>query len=174
MSTAFDSDVNGRTVEAQRYLIATGSVPWVPPIAGLGEVPYLTSTSAMDLQEVPESLIVVGGNYIGLELECGMDVQQLANTWCPYLTISEGINLAAQAFTMNAATLSCCGGESVPPRLNGSRSRRDAPRLASIAARFRSDGTAKRHSNFSSEPAIWNQLHRRCHAEAGGRVVDLV
>jgi mercuric reductase len=41
-------------------------------------------------------------------VECRMKVQQLANIWCPYLTISEGIKLAAQAFTMDVAKLSCC------------------------------------------------------------------
>jgi mercuric reductase len=60
--------VDGRRIEADHYLIATGSVPWIPPIDGLGDVPYLTSTTALDLADVPESLIVVGGNYIGLEL----------------------------------------------------------------------------------------------------------
>jgi mercuric reductase len=61
-------EVDGRAIEAKHYLIATGSVPSVPPIEGLAQVPYLTSTTAMELQELPESLIVVGGNYIGLEL----------------------------------------------------------------------------------------------------------
>lgn len=60
-------EVNGRRIEAQHYVIATGSSPWVPPIDGLNDVQYLTSTTAMDLQDIPESLIVVGGNYIGLE-----------------------------------------------------------------------------------------------------------
>lgn len=41
-------------------------------------------------------------------IECRMAVQQLANIWCPYLTISEGIKLAAQAFTMDVAKRSCC------------------------------------------------------------------
>jgi hypothetical protein len=36
-------------------------------------------------------------------IECGMTVEQLANIWCPYLTISEGIKLAAQAFTIDIA-----------------------------------------------------------------------
>jgi mercuric reductase len=49
------------------YLIATGASPAVPPIAGLAEAGYLTSTSALELTELPESLIVVGGNYVGLE-----------------------------------------------------------------------------------------------------------
>lgn len=61
-------DVDGRRIEAKHYIIATGSSPWVPPIAGLDGVQYLTSTTAMELNEVPESLVVVGGNYIGLEM----------------------------------------------------------------------------------------------------------
>ncbi|MCA1853965.1 MAG: NAD(P)/FAD-dependent oxidoreductase, partial [Beggiatoa sp.] len=41
-------------------------------------------------------------------IECGMTVKQVANIWCPYLTIAEGIKLAAQSFTMEIAKLSCC------------------------------------------------------------------
>ncbi len=54
-------------ITAEHYLIATGSTPSVPPIDGIDEVDYLTSTSAMELAALPESLIVVGGNYVGLE-----------------------------------------------------------------------------------------------------------
>lgn len=61
-------DVDGRRIDAKHYLVATGSVPAIPPIDGLSGVPYLTSTTAMDLPDVPESLLVVGGDYIGLEL----------------------------------------------------------------------------------------------------------
>jgi len=61
-------DVDGREVAAARSVIATGSAPWAPPIAGLDEAGYLTSTTAMELSELPESLVVIGGNYIGLEL----------------------------------------------------------------------------------------------------------
>ncbi|ASU85868.1 mercury(II) reductase [Nocardiopsis gilva YIM 90087] len=56
-----------RRVEAAHYLIATGSAPWAPPIDGLADAGYLTSTTAMELTELPGSLLVVGGNYIGLE-----------------------------------------------------------------------------------------------------------
>lgn len=54
-------------LDAEHYLVATGSTPWAPPIDGLDEVGYLTSTTAMELARVPDSLLVVGGNYIGLE-----------------------------------------------------------------------------------------------------------
>jgi mercuric reductase len=60
-------EVDGRRIEADRFIIATGASPWVPPIEGLDDVGYLTSTTAMELDEVPASMIVVGGNYVGLE-----------------------------------------------------------------------------------------------------------
>lgn len=56
-----------RTVRASHYLVATGSAPWAAPIDGLDGVDYLTSTSAMELAEVPESLLVIGGGYVALE-----------------------------------------------------------------------------------------------------------
>lgn len=54
-------------VEAECYLLATGSAPWAPPIDGLAEADYLTSTTAMELDELPVSMIVIGGNANGLE-----------------------------------------------------------------------------------------------------------
>ncbi|GAA4659661.1 mercury(II) reductase [Arthrobacter cryoconiti] len=56
-----------RTIEAGHYLMATGSTPYVPPVPGLAETGYLTSTTAMELDEVPESLLVLGGGYVALE-----------------------------------------------------------------------------------------------------------
>ncbi|GAA4888925.1 mercury(II) reductase [Pseudonocardia sp. C8] len=56
-----------RRIEAEHYLVATGSAPWTPPVDGLDEVDYLTSTAAMELKALPESMLVVGGNYVGLE-----------------------------------------------------------------------------------------------------------
>ncbi len=61
-------EVGGRPLTAGRYLVATGASPWVPPIPGLDETGYLTSTDALDLTELPGELIVVGANAIGLEL----------------------------------------------------------------------------------------------------------
>lgn len=54
-------------VVAEHYLIATGSAPWAPPIDGLADTGYLTSTTAMELDRLPESMIVLGGGYVGLE-----------------------------------------------------------------------------------------------------------
>jgi len=61
-------DGGTRRIAAERYLIATGSTPWAPPIGGLEQSGYLTSTTALELDRVPESLLVLGGNAIGLEL----------------------------------------------------------------------------------------------------------
>jgi len=56
------------TVEAGHYLVATGTAPWIPPIRGLAGAGYLTSATAMELTELPESMLVIGGNAVGLEL----------------------------------------------------------------------------------------------------------
>ena len=60
--------VDGRRLKGFRFLVATGAEIWVPPIDGLEEAGYLTSTEALELEEVPDELIVVGANAIGLEL----------------------------------------------------------------------------------------------------------
>jgi mercuric reductase len=61
-------EVDGRRLSAGSFLVATGTSPWVPPIPGLEEAGYLTSATAMELRELPSSVVVIGGNYIGLEL----------------------------------------------------------------------------------------------------------
>lgn len=52
---------------AELIFIDTGAKTTIPEINGLKTVPYLTSTTILDLKELPESLIIIGGNYIGLE-----------------------------------------------------------------------------------------------------------
>jgi len=59
------------TVQFEHAIIATGSVPVVPPtlrLPGDGDPRVMDSTTALDLPDVPKSLLVVGGGYIGLEL----------------------------------------------------------------------------------------------------------
>ncbi len=60
--------VDGREITADRIVLATGSSPAVPPIPGIGEVPWLDSAAALALERLPKSLLVVGGGYIGCEL----------------------------------------------------------------------------------------------------------
>ncbi len=66
-------EVDGKQLSGEKILIATGSRPTIPDIAGLAEVPYLTSDlltsdEPMELKELPQSLLIVGGGYIALEL----------------------------------------------------------------------------------------------------------
>jgi mercuric reductase len=60
--------VDSRSLRADRVIIATGASPALPPIPGIERVPYLTSTTALDLARLPRSLLVIGGGYIGCEL----------------------------------------------------------------------------------------------------------
>ena len=53
---------------AGAYIIATGASPSVPPIEGLQQAGYLTSTTALELTELPRDLVVIGANSIGLEM----------------------------------------------------------------------------------------------------------
>lgn len=61
-------EVDGRTLRARSYVIATGSVPVVPEIVRQAGVPALTSDDVMRLTEPPGSLIVWGAGPVGLEL----------------------------------------------------------------------------------------------------------
>jgi pyruvate/2-oxoglutarate dehydrogenase complex dihydrolipoamide dehydrogenase (E3) component len=54
-------------VEASRIFLNTGASPTIPRIAGLDAVPYLTNETLLELGELPEHLIVLGGGYVGLE-----------------------------------------------------------------------------------------------------------
>jgi len=60
--------INDRTIHVDKIILATGTRPAAPDIKGFESVPFLTSTSALELQELPTSLLVIGGGYIGCEL----------------------------------------------------------------------------------------------------------
>ncbi|HXL33449.1 MAG TPA: mercury(II) reductase [Gemmatimonadales bacterium] len=59
---------SGRTLTAGKTVVTTGASPWAPPIPGLAKAGYLDNASAMGLERLPESLIVIGGSAVGLEL----------------------------------------------------------------------------------------------------------
>lgn len=59
--------VNGRTLESEWIFINTGLRSTIPPIEGIANVPLLDNESVMELGELPEHLLVLGGGYVGLE-----------------------------------------------------------------------------------------------------------
>ena len=75
--------VGDRVLTAHRYLIATGASPRIPAIPGLDAVEYLTSTSALNLTQRPNHLIVIGSGYIALELG------QLFRYWGSHVTMMQ-------------------------------------------------------------------------------------
>lgn len=61
-------EAGGHRIRARRFVVATGSSAFVPPIRGIGDVRTYTNETIFDLTETPEHLIVIGGGPIGLEL----------------------------------------------------------------------------------------------------------
>jgi pyruvate/2-oxoglutarate dehydrogenase complex dihydrolipoamide dehydrogenase (E3) component len=59
--------VNGELLRAERIFINTGGRALVPNMPGLNDVPYFTNSTMMDVDFLPEHLLIVGGSYVGLE-----------------------------------------------------------------------------------------------------------
>src|SRR5262249_62066452 len=60
--------VGGNIVKAGKVIIPTGAAPSLPPIPGMADVPHLTSTTALEIDRLPTSLLAIGGGYIGCDL----------------------------------------------------------------------------------------------------------
>ncbi len=60
-------EVAGESLASQKIFIDVGASPAIPRIAGLDSAGYLTNVSIMELQAVPQHLVILGGGYIGLE-----------------------------------------------------------------------------------------------------------
>ncbi len=60
--------VGDTTIKARRFVIATGSRAFVPPIKGLDKVPFMTNETIFNGPDLPEHLIVIGGGPIGIEM----------------------------------------------------------------------------------------------------------
>ena len=80
-----------RRLSADRVFINAGARPAVPPIDGLDQVPYLDSTSIMELGEVPDHLIVLGSGFVGLEF-----AQMFRRFGADVTTIERGPRLASR------------------------------------------------------------------------------
>src|SRR6185436_17968384 len=59
--------VGSERLRADRIFINVGGRAHVPPMPGVGEVPFLTNSSIMEVDYLPKHLVIVGGSYIGLE-----------------------------------------------------------------------------------------------------------
>ncbi|MFK3939946.1 dihydrolipoyl dehydrogenase [Alkalihalobacillus sp. NPDC078783] len=67
------------TIKADKVIIATGSTPFVPPLAGIDTAHFYTSDTVFDLERIPSSIVIIGGGIIGVEFACiftslGVDV----------------------------------------------------------------------------------------------------
>jgi pyruvate/2-oxoglutarate dehydrogenase complex dihydrolipoamide dehydrogenase (E3) component len=65
--SASEVEVDGERLSAPRIFINVGGRAAVPDMPGVDDTPFLTSTTALQISEVPEHLVIVGGSYIGLE-----------------------------------------------------------------------------------------------------------
>lgn len=60
--------LNGKQVRAQKFIIATGSRPFIPPIIGIDTVSYLTNETVFKLKKLPSSMIILGAGPVGIEM----------------------------------------------------------------------------------------------------------
>ncbi|MFO7578111.1 MAG: FAD-dependent oxidoreductase [Pelovirga sp.] len=68
ITSPYTVTVGERTLTTRNIIVATGARPFVPPIAGLEQVDYLTSDTLWQLRELPARLVVLGGGPIGCEM----------------------------------------------------------------------------------------------------------
>ena len=60
-------EVNGDELKGEKIYINTGTYAFVPPIEGIGELPWLDSEKLLELESLPAHLVIIGGGYIGVE-----------------------------------------------------------------------------------------------------------
>src|SRR5580658_1338060 len=61
------SDGSRETLTADYIFLNAGAHPFIPPVPGLNDIPYLTSATILDLHEIPTHLAIIGGGYVALE-----------------------------------------------------------------------------------------------------------
>ena len=92
--------VGERELQAERILIASGSRTAVPPVPGIEDVDWLDHVSALELEQIPESLLVVGAGPVGLEF-----AQIFARFGSHVTIVNHGSQIAARADSEAAAEL---------------------------------------------------------------------
>jgi mycothione reductase len=63
----YTMQVGEHTINAERIFIVSGARPGIPPVQGIENVDYLTSDTVLELETPPESTLIIGGGYIGVE-----------------------------------------------------------------------------------------------------------
>ena len=173
----------GRRLTADTVVINTGLRPAIPPLRGLDDLPYLTSTSVM---EVPDHLIVLGGGYVGVEFAqayrrfgsrvtivqrgaqlLGREDPDVADAVAELLR-EDGIEVLRSA---DAARVERRGSD-VRLLWRPTQGQGDAPRAADdaggeLAARFDGAGRRLRHGRESARhsPRMASARHRRRHRQ---------
>jgi mercuric reductase len=106
--------VGDKQLSGDRILVATGSRTAVPPIPGIEDIQWIDHVSALELDEVPESLLIVGGGPVGLEF-----AQIFARFGSRVTIVNTGPQIAARADTEAAAELQAAlEGEGIDVVLN--------------------------------------------------------
>ena len=177
--------VDGRELEAANIFINVGARAFVPDIPGLAEVDYLTNTSMMDLEEVPEHLVIIGGSYIGLEFAqmyrrfgakvtvvermdrlIGRDDPDVSEAVLDLLE-KEGIeiNLNADCISVRkdgdgmAVGLQCQDG---PPEVRGSHL------LVAVGRRPNTDDLGLNHAGVKTDPRGFITVDDQCRTNVDG------
>jgi pyruvate/2-oxoglutarate dehydrogenase complex dihydrolipoamide dehydrogenase (E3) component len=101
-------EADGHRIRARRFVIATGSVPAIPPIPGLAEVPFLTNETIFALRKRPFHLVVIGGGPIGMEM-----AQAHFRLGCRVTVIEAGRALAREEPELAAVVLERLRAEGV-------------------------------------------------------------
>lgn len=65
-------EINREKIRAKKFILATGSRPFIPPIEGLDTIEYLTTDTLFNLTVLPKSMIIVGGGPVGVEMACAL------------------------------------------------------------------------------------------------------
>jgi pyruvate/2-oxoglutarate dehydrogenase complex dihydrolipoamide dehydrogenase (E3) component len=135
--SAREVEVGADLLAADRIFINVGGRAGVPPIPGLDQVPYLTNSSILDLDELPEHLVIVGGSYVGLEFA------QMFSRFGSEVTILEAGDrlIGREDEEVSAAIREVLEGEGIQVRV-GARNLSVAPRGDGFALSYDSPSGA--------------------------------
>jgi pyruvate/2-oxoglutarate dehydrogenase complex dihydrolipoamide dehydrogenase (E3) component len=67
LESARSVSIDGQVLTSEQIFINVGGRPRIPPFPGIDRVAFLTSTSLLELEELPAHLVIIGGSYVGLE-----------------------------------------------------------------------------------------------------------